>query len=61
MGLHFSKTFLSGLICRGWGILFREYSNKLDKSEKKLRGCETILISKFHFVCLTLSKIVLLQ
>ena len=37
-GLHLSKTFLSGLIC--WGrvyfqeSLFREYKNKLDKSEK---------------------------
>ena len=37
-GLHLSKAFLSGLIC--WdGVyfqerLFREYKNKLDKSEK---------------------------
>ena len=37
-GLYLSKVFLSGLIC--WGgvyfreSFFREYKNKLDKSEK---------------------------
>ena len=51
-GLYLSKVSLSGLIC--WsGVYFREsffrdYKNKLDKSEKveRMREPEKILISK---------------
>ena len=35
---YFSKAFLSGLIRRSYeGSLFREYKNKIDKSEKVVR------------------------
>ena len=47
---------LSGLICLGGGYFreslfreYKEYKKKLGKSEKKLRKCEKILISKISF------------
>ena len=46
-GLHFSKAFFSGLICRCrgyfWKSLFHQYKNKLNKSKK---SWEDVKISK---------------
>ena len=42
------------------GELFYEYKNELDKKGKGLEDVKRVSSQRFHFVCLALSKIILL-